>query len=368
MFIADIESEEQQALRASVRALMQSRSSESSVRRIIESGEQYDRELWADMAKMGLAALTVREDLGGVGGTVFDQSIVFEELGRALVPSPLLTSVAIAASLIERLGDEAGKELLPGIADGTLIATLALPGERPSGDEIDVVRDGERWRLSGECRFVVDGSIADVILVPARTPHGVSVFAVDANAEGVVRTSLMTLDLTRGQADINLSGVGGTLLGEEGQAAEAIEYSVQRGILALVSEQTGAADYLLNLALDYAKTRYQFGRLIGEFQAIKHKLAEMLFDLERMKSAQTQLALAVDRQAGDVPVLAHLAKAYCSEAFFRIAAETIQVHGGIGFTWEHPAHLYFRRAKSSEVLLGQPGHHREAMLQLLEAM
>ena len=366
MFIVDIEGEEQQALRSAVRSLTQSRSPESAVRSIIDSGTHYDRGLWNEMATMGLTALTVPEDLGGVGGSVQDQAIVFEELGRALVPSPFLSSVAVAASLIEKLGEEASKELLPSIADGTMIATAVLETDESSGG-VAALQVGDRWVLSGELRFVVDGSVADLVLVPARTASGVSVFAVETSAEGISRTPLTTLDLTRGQADLAFDGVPARLLGGEGQASPAIECALQRGILALVSEQTGAADHLLDLALDYAKTRFQFGRLIGEFQAIKHKFAEMAFDLERMKSVQAQLARALQDDSNDLPVLAHLAKAFCSEAFFRIAAETIQVHGGIGFTWEHQAHLYFRRAKSTEVLFGGPGHHREAMLRLVEA-
>jgi alkylation response protein AidB-like acyl-CoA dehydrogenase len=322
------------------------------------------------LVEMGLVGLTVPESFGGGGAGVAELAVIFQEMGRKLVPTPLFSS-AVASALIEGLDDaQASERYLPGIADGSLLPAVALFTEAgqwsTEGIASDATQAGGAWSITGERRFVIDAAAADLLLVPARTPGGVSLFAVDANAAGVTRTRLTTLDLTRRIADVGFDNVPATLIGAEGHAEQAIELTIQRAILVAVCEQTGAAEELMNTAVDYAKFRYQFGRLIGEFQAIKHKLADMALDLERMKSVQQQLVRVTAENGPDVAIVTHLAKAYCSEALFRIAADTIQTLGGVGYTWEYPAHLYFRRAKSSETILGIPESHRESMLNILE--
>jgi alkylation response protein AidB-like acyl-CoA dehydrogenase len=192
-------------------------------------------------------------------------------------------------------------------------------------------------------------------------------FAVERDAPGTAVTALHTLDHTRTQTHVSFHETPATLIGAPGAVVEALASADNLAMVALAAEQTGAAEHLMQLCVDYAKLRYQFGKPIGPFQAIKHKLADMAFDVERMGAVSRRAAEAADADDKDFPIIATIAKVHCSEAFFRVAAETIQVHGGIGFTWEHSAHLYFRRAKSSEFLLGAPAHHRERLLSLVGA-
>ena len=370
MYIADVEIEEHVHLREAIRDLVGTLSSASAVRAAIESELGHDPKVWQAVADMGLVGLTVPEAFGGAGAGVEELAVTFQEVGRKLVPTPLFSSV-VAATLIEALDDEeVSSHYLPAIADGSLLVAVALfssQGEwTTAGLAADVAQDGDTWSITGERTLVIDALAADVVLVPARTANGISIFAVETQHEGVFRTRLTTLDLTRRIGDISFSGASATLLGAEGEAEDALATAIQRAILLAVCEQTGAAEEVMTMAVDYAKFRYQFGRLIGEFQAIKHKLADMTLDLERMKSVQQQLVRMTAVPGSDVTVLTHLAKAYCSEALFLLAADTIQTLGGLGYTWEHDAHLYFRRAKSAEAILGTPESHREAMLVVLE--
>lgn len=370
MFIPDVETEEHAELRTALRRLFEKRSPESEVRTVIEGPTGYDAELWAQMAEqMGLQGLPIAEEFGGAGGGAAELAVVFQELGRGVIPTPYFATVALAATLLQELGEDAA-DYLGRIAEGDLIATVALSGS-DDGWDVDSVTGtaqltADGWQVTGEWSYVIDGMAADLILVPVRSERGVSVFAIDPADAGVVRSSLETLDLTRRQARVSLDAAPARLIGSEGAAGSALEKTVTVAILALAAEQAGGAEFLMGMTLEYATLRHQFGRPIGAFQAIKHKLAEMVFDLERMKSALRQLVDSVSSEASDAATVAHLTKAFCSEAYFRIAAETIQVHGGIGFTWDHRAHLYFRRAKSSEVILGTPAIHRRKLVQRLE--
>jgi alkylation response protein AidB-like acyl-CoA dehydrogenase len=219
------------------------------------------------------------------------------------------------------------------------------------------------WTLSGEKFYVVDGHIAGVVLVVARTAAGISVFAVESGAPAYTATLLSTMDKTRKLARLTFDGTPARLVGGEGEAATAVAKMLDLAAIALAAEQVGGAQRVLEIAVNYAKIREQFGRPIGSFQAIKHKCANMLLEIEAAKSAAYYAGWAAAEDDAELSVHASVAKAYCSEAYVHAAAENIQIHGGIGFTWEHPAHLYFRRAKSSELLLGAPGYHRERLLQ-----
>jgi alkylation response protein AidB-like acyl-CoA dehydrogenase len=225
--------------------------------------------------------------------------------------------------------------------------------------------DGGGWTLSGRRSHVLDGCAAGLLLVVVTDDAGPSVFAVRGDAPGLTVTPLTTLDLTRRQAAVQFSGVPATLVGGRGDAGAALRRTLDLAAVALAAEQAGGAGRLLQMSIEYAKDRYQFGRPIGSFQAIKHKLADMALDVERMDSVVRHAATVADGDPAALPAVAGIAKVFCSEAYFRVAAENIQVHGGIGFTWEHPAHLYFRRAKSSEFLLGSPSAHRERLLRTL---
>jgi alkylation response protein AidB-like acyl-CoA dehydrogenase len=282
--------------------------------------------------------------------------------------APYFATIALAANAILTSGDDAAKkELLPGIASGDTIATLAFTEDNGRWDEGGIAtaatRAGDGWTLDGHKMFVLDGNVANLLVVAARTPAGLSLFAVEGDAPGLTRTPLATMDQTRKQARLELAGVPGRLIGADGGASAGLSRTLDLAAVALAAEQVGGAQRCLDMSVEYAKERVQFGRPIGSFQAIKHKCADMLLEVESAKSAAYYAGWAAAESSDELPVVASLAKAYCSDAYFHAAAENIQIHGGIGFTWEHDAHLYFKRAKSSELLLGDPTYHRELLAQ-----
>ena len=363
-------SDEQRELRTTVRDFLADKSPEAEVRRLMSTTAGYEPVVWEQMSKqLGLTGLAIPEEYGGSGFGYVELGLVFEEMGRSLACAPFFSTVALAAEVLLRSDDEAvKKELLPGIAAGSTRATLALL-ERPSGwDESDVMlpatpSSGGGWRLNGEKRYVLDGHTADLLLVAARTRAGIGVFVVEASAEGLSRTHVETLDQTRKQARLTFAETPARLVGDPAEGWHLLTQALQTAAILLAAEQVGGASGALEMAVDYAKVRHQFGRPIGSFQAIKHKCADMLTEIESARSAAYYGMWALDAMDDDVPVAASLAKAFCSETFMQVAADNIQVHGGIGFTWEHPAHLYFKRAKTSELLLGTPSHHREFLAQ-----
>jgi len=361
-------SEEQEELRRSVRRFLQEKSPSSEVRRLMETTEGFDQAVWEQMAnQLGLQALAIPEEYGGAGFTHVELTVVFEEMGSALLCAPYYSTVALVANALLSSGDEsAKKDFLPGIAEGTTKATLALTEDSGRWDVEAVELEatgGPDWKLNGSKMYVIDGHTADLILVVARTPKGLSLFAVEGTAAGLVRTPLATMDQTRKQARLEFSSTSAHLIGTEGEAGPVITKTLDLAAVALAAEQVGGAQRCLDMSVDYAKTRIQFVRPIGSFQAIKHKCADMLLEVESAKSAAYYAGWAAAEDSDELPVVASLAKSYCSEAYFHAAAENIQIHGGIGFTWEHDAHLYFKRAKTSELLLGDPSYHRELLAQ-----
>ena len=362
-------SDEQEELRTAVRRFLAEKSPESEVRRLMDTAEGYDPAVWSQMAdQLGLQSLTIPEEFGGSGFTYVELLVVLEEMGAALLCAPFFSSVALAANTLLTSGDdEAKKSYLPGIASGETIATLAITEDNGkwdfSGIECKAEQKGDGWVLDGHKMFVLDGHVANLIIVAARTAKGVSLFAVPSDAAGLTRTPLPTMDQTRKQARLEFSGTPATLIGTDGGAEAGLTKTLDLAAVALAAEQVGGAQRVLDSSVEYAKTRIQFGRPIGSFQAIKHKCADMLLEVESAKSAAYYAAWAAAEDSEELPVVASLAKSYCSEAYFHSAAENIQIHGGIGFTWEHPAHLYFKRAKSSELFLGDPSYHRELLAQ-----
>src|SRR5262245_25637446 len=358
-------SDEQQELRRGVRRFLEDKSPSSQVRRLMATDEGYERAVWSQMAQqLGLQGLTIPEEHGGSGGGSVEQLIVLEEMGRVLLCAPYFATAVLAVNALQVSGDAAAqRELLPGMAAGTTIATLAVPEDDGSWSterlQTRARRSGDTYLLDGSKSFVLDGAIADVVLVVAQTDAGPTLFAVDGHAPQLSRRPLETIDMTRKQASLVFDGVPARLVGTAGAAGHIVESTVQRSIVALAAEQVGGAQRCLEMSVEYAKLRVQFGRPIGSFQAIKHKCADMLLEVESAKSAAYYAAWAAADGSTELPLVASLAKAYCSEAYFHVAAENIQVHGGIGFTWEHDAHLFYRRAKSSEVMFGSPTHHRE---------
>jgi alkylation response protein AidB-like acyl-CoA dehydrogenase len=364
-------SDEQEELRRTVRAFLEDKSPESEVRRLMETEEGYDPGIWKQMGEqLGLQGLAIPEEFGGSGYSYIELVVVFEEMGRALLCAPYFSSVALAANALLHSGDEsAKKEHLAGIASGETIATLAFTEDNGRWDEegisLEASASGDGHTLTGHKMFVIDGHVADLILVAARTTDGVSLFTVDKDADGLTRTPLATMDQTRKQARLEFDGTPATLLGTSGEGWKTLERVLDLAAVALAAEQVGGAQIVLDSSVEYAKNRIQFGRPIGSFQAIKHKCADMLLEVESAKSAAYYAGWCAAELNDELPVVASLAKAYCSEAYFHCAAENIQIHGGIGFTWEHPAHLYFKRAKSSELLFGDPSYHRELLAQRL---
>ena len=362
-------SEEQEELRKTVRSFLDSKSPETEVRRLMDTDDGYDPAVWSQMGEqMGLQGLAIPEEFGGSGYSFVELGVVLEEMGRALLCAPYFSTVVLAANTLLQSGDDAAKkDFLPGIAAGETIATLAYTEPSGKWDEsgvtMEATQDGEGWTLNGTKMFVLDGHTADLIIVAARTAGGVSLFTVVGDADGLTRTALSTMDQTRKQAKLEFAGTPARLLGTEGQGWAVLSTVLDLAAVALAAEEVGGGQKVLDMAVEYAKVRVQFGRPIGSFQAIKHKCADMLLEVESAKSAAYYGMWCAAEMNDELPSVASLAKAYCSEAYFHAAAENIQIHGGIGFTWEHPAHLYFKRAKSSELLFGDPTYHRELLAQ-----
>jgi alkylation response protein AidB-like acyl-CoA dehydrogenase len=347
---------------------------------------RHDQPLWARLCEIGVAGLAVPERYGGAGAGPVETHVVAEELGRRLTPTPLLGSGVLAAQALLASGDEAAcQRLLPAIADGTAIAALAWTTAAGHWDPADVAcraaaapGSAAGWVLDGEAHYVLDGDAADVLLVAARTPDGTGLFEVDPGRSGVSRLPVVTMDSTRALATIRLAGAAGHRVGElshapaahpapaahhpargavASPAEAALAHARDLTCIALSAEQVGAARQALQLTADYTKVRVQFGRAIGGFQALQHRLADLHVLVESARSLSYAAAQAAADQAADTGLRAAAAKVYCSETLQRVAAETIQLHGAIGITWEHDAHRYLKRAHGAAQLFGQPSEH-----------
>ena len=366
--------DEQEEFRRTVRRFLQDRSPISEVRRLMETETGYDAGVWKDLCQgLGLTGVHVPETYGGQGFGFVELGIALEEMGRALLCAPYFASAVLATGAILNAADETQKRrLLAPILAGDAIASLAVaePAGRWDADASELVatRDGSAFRLNGVKSFVLDGLRADAIVVAGRAPgssgaQGLSLFVVAGDAAGLERRSLSSLDATRKLARLELSGVRAEVLGEPGAAAAALSRTLDEAAVALANEMVGGAQRVLETTVEYAQTRMQFGRPIGSFQAIKHKCADLLLDVEHAKSAAYAAAWAVAEGHRDAPAFASLAKACASDAYLRAASDSIQIHGGVGFTWDNDCHLYFKRAKCSEAFLGLPHEHRERFLQ-----
>jgi alkylation response protein AidB-like acyl-CoA dehydrogenase len=323
-------SEEQEELRRTVRAFLEQKSPESEVRRLMEISEGYDTAVWKQMGEqLGLQGLGIPEEYGGSGYSYVELGVVLEEMGRALLCSPYFSTVVLAANALLHSGDEAAKkEFLTGIASGETIATVAFTEDSGRWDEAGIQAQasstGDGWAIDGTKMFVLDGHTADLILVAARTGAGVSLFAVTGDSPGLTRTALPTMDQTRKQARLEFAGTPARLVGTEGDGWNTLSMVMDLAAIGLAAEQVGGGQKVLEMSVEYAKVRVQFGRPIGSFQAIKHKCADMLLEVESAKSAAYYAMLAAAELNDELPVVASLAKAYCSEAYFHAAAENIQ--------------------------------------------
>jgi alkylation response protein AidB-like acyl-CoA dehydrogenase len=369
--------EEQEGLRSAARSFLTDHSSPAQVRKIMESETGYDPEVWRRIGgELGWTSVIIPEAYGGVGLGYVELIALMEEMGSALLCAPFFSTVCLAANALLIGGTEEQKqEHLPGIAAGETIATLALTEATgrwdASGIALAASRDGSDFVLNGTKTFVVDGHTADLLIVAARRQgsrgqEGISLFVVPASAAGIERRVLPTMDQTRKQAEVKFSNVrvpASALMGNEGDGWSILSPILDRAAIALSAEQVGGAQRCLDLSVQYAKERIQFSRPIGSFQAIKHKCADMMLKVESARSASYYAGWAASVDDPELPVLASLAKAYCSDAYFHCAAESVQIHGGVGFTWEYDVHMYFKRAKSSEILLGDATYHRELVAQ-----
>jgi alkylation response protein AidB-like acyl-CoA dehydrogenase len=352
-------------LRSTVRGMLAGRSPWSKVLARIESPETTDSKLWAVLAgEMGLAGLAVPEDLGGAGATWRQVAVVLEELGRAVAPVPYLGSAVIATRALLHCGD---RDLLADLAAGNRCAALAVPFSTAPGPVTTGV-SVDAGALTGTVTSVADALIADVLLVPAEN----ALYAVAA--ADVTRTRVVSLDMTRQVCDIDLDGVAGRRIASGPGAAAAVTAALTTGAALLASEQLGLAQWCLDTTVEYLKGRYQFGRQVGSFQALKHRLADLWTRVTQARAVARYAAARAADAAGpaattdagqEEAIAAALAQAYCSEAAVLAAEECVQLHGGIGFTWEHPAHLYLKRAKSAAIALGTPDRHRAALAHLV---
>ncbi len=366
--------DEQQEFRSVLRRFLEDKSPTTEVRRLMETEEGCDPEVWQQLSKeLGLTAIHIPESYGGQGFGIGELAIAVEEMGRALLCAPYFASTVMAATAILKSGSEDQKQhLLPDIAAGETIATLAIAEESgvwsPGGVAMTAKQAGGGYRINGVKSFVLDGHTADLAVVVARREgssgdDGLSFFTVACGAAGFERTSLESMDPTRKLARLSFEDVEASLLGEEGGAAGPLGETLDVAAICLANEMVGGAERLRESAVEYANMRVQFGRAIGSFQSLKHKLADMLLEVELAKSAAYYAAAAADENNDDVSAIASLAKAAAADAYMQTAVHTVQIHGGIGFTWDNDTHLWFKRAKSSEVFLGGAAYHRERLMQ-----
>ncbi|MFI8975268.1 acyl-CoA dehydrogenase family protein [Nocardia asteroides] len=347
----------EEELRDSIRGLLDKRSPWDAVLARTESDATVDLELWKTLTtEIGCAALAVDEEAGGAGASWRETAVVAEELGRSVAPVPFLGSAGIAVALLQGLGQA---ELLAAVAGGE-VASVALPFGTAPGDSFGGVRVQDE-KLYGTVATVADATAADVFLVPV----GDAVYRVSAHAAGLTRTEIVSLDMTRPLVDLEFDGVAAELLAQGEHVTAEVAAALRIGAVLLASEQLGLAERCLEMALEYLRMRRQFGRIIGSYQGIKHRAADLWVQITQARAVARYAAECAATGSPDLPVAAALAQSLCSVVAQQAAEECVQFHGGIGFTWEHPAHLYLKRAKSSAIALGTPDRHRAELAALV---
>jgi len=371
-------SEEQEMLRQSARQFLETECSMTYVRKMMEDDTGYSPEQWKKMAELGWQGLIIPEEYGGSGLDMIDMTVVLEEMGRVVMPGPFFATVILGGLAIDLGGSKAQKKkYLPKIADGSLKATLAQVEESGRWDADGIMMPATKtdsgFTLSGTKLFVHDAHNSDLLIVPARTrgkggTKGITLFLVDARSQGVQISLLKTMDQTRKLCEVSFADVQvgkDAVLGKANDGWTLLDRLIDRAKVALCAEMCGGAQRVLEMSVDYAKVREQFGKPIGSFQAIQHKCANMMVQTESAKSATYYAAWAVANNVAEAHLSACMAKAYGSDAYRIVSGEGIQIHGGIGFTWEHDMHLYFKRAKGSEVTFGDATWNRELVAQVV---
>jgi len=369
-------SKEQEEFREQLRRFLGEKSPSSQVRRLMETPDGHDRAVWTQMAQeLGLQGLHIPEAYGGQGFGFLELGIVLEEMGRVLFCGPYFSTVCLAANAILNAGTEEQKQALaPGIASGETTATLALLEENADWktDSIALVAhpEGDGFRLTGTKTPVTDGCMANLIVVAARLEgtkgrEGITLLTVPSDAEGFKALPLEPMDLTRKQARLEFNNVRAKALGQPGAAAEPLERTLDQAAVLISAESAGGAGKCLDMALEYAKLRVQFARPIGSFQAVKHKCADVLLEVESARAAAQWATWVAEQGEEDLAQAASLAKALSSNAYMLAAAENIQIHGGIGVTWEADPHLYLKRAKTNAEFLGDATYHRARIMRAM---
>ncbi len=357
--------DEQSDLRAAVTALFDAQAGRDALHAYVDTGAPHDVRLWHAMAvELGLHGITIDQQHGGAGGTFGDLAVVLEQAGAVLLCGPFFATTVLAVTALQQSGDPSAQaELLPAIAEGRVAASLAY--RSPPSSPLTAAAKSNAWRVSGTALHVLDGDAVDVLLVVAETPTGKALLQVDPNAPQVHRRRQETLDPTRRLAAISFAEAPAGLIGANGDGATTLARTVATARVALSAEQVGGAQRCLDMAVDHAKTRHQFGRPIGTFQALKHRLAEAYVDVQLARAAARNAAarITVGIESADIDILA--TSAMVSDAYVRVAKHNMQVQGAIGYTWEHHAHLYLKRAISSACLLGTVSDHRQALASAL---
>ena len=346
-------------LRASVRSALAQRSPVSAVLAGVESGQPFDRDLWQTLAgEMGLAGIAVPERFGGGGASLREAAVVLEELGRGIAPVPYLSSAVVATTVL--LACEGVAQELAALAAGEAVAVLAIPFAFGPGAVVEPVAVDGQGRLTGTVNGVADALAATLLLVPAVD----GLYLVDATT--VDRSPLVSLDLTRPLADLRLNGVAGRRIATVVEAVAAVDAGVTAGAALLASEQLGVAEWCLEATVAYLQERRQFARPLGSFQALKHRLADVWVELTQARAVARHAAVCAADGDPDLPVAASLAQAFCSPVAVHAAEEAVQLHGGIGFTWEHPVHLFLKRAKADAIAFGTADRHRVNLAGLVD--
>ena len=369
-------SQEQEMLRATARKFFENECPSTFVRARMAEPAGVTDEFWKKLAEQGWLGLVYPEEYGGTGLGFVDLTVLMEEMGRAVMPGPYFATLLGGLAMLEAGTAEQKKEWLGKISDGQAKATLAWTEPSARWDAAGVSTSaragaGGAWTLTGTKLFVPDAHLADGLVVVARTAEaaraedGVTLFLVERGARGLTTTLLPTMDQTRKLCEVKLDGTPATLLGAKDGGWAPLERVVQRATVALCAEMCGGAQKVLDMTTEYAKIRIAFGKPIGSYQGVKHRAADMLVDVENAKSLTYYAAWAVDEGVPEAPLASSMAKAYTSDAYRKVAGAGIQLHGGIGFTWEHDLHLYFKRAKAAEFTFGDATYHREKVAQLI---
>jgi alkylation response protein AidB-like acyl-CoA dehydrogenase len=351
----------EESVRDSVRSLLAKRCTPDRVAAVYDGDRAGHDELWRALAAdLGLAGLLVPEEHGGAGASAREASVVLEELGRFVAPVPFLTSAVVATTVLLAAGCT---EPLGPLACGERVAALAVPFSTAPGRAVPAVTVDDDGRLRGSVTAVAGALEADLLLVPAEAAGRLELHEVPAGSARI--TPVTSLDMTRQIADVDLTGAAARPLADGDRAERAIDVALETGAALMASEQLGVAQWCLDETLEYLKMRRQFGRIVGGFQALKHRLADLYVMVESARAAARYAAAAVAADDPDRPVAASVAQAYCADVAVQAAEECVQLHGGVGMTWEHPAHLYLKRAKADQLAFGTPGAHHARLAGLV---